>query len=224
MNPKPQSPISCHGGLVLDADKADRTEPPKATGCRTTGGATNRIQSCRSSVGPNASAAPAELEAAVTITRVSAEDLGGVLSLLESLQLPTAGVADHFGNFFVAKDKDDSLAGAIGLERYGTLGLLRSAAVAPRLQKSGIGSKLTRLLVDFAKAEGLTELVLFTPSAGDFFGRFGFVPANREDYSTQLKASSQWGACSCRNSAEFMRLGLRSDTSLRVQSVPRRKK
>jgi amino-acid N-acetyltransferase len=157
---------------------------------------------CSNALGPRA-----ELKPAVTITRASAEDLGEVVSLLEAQQLPTAGVADHFGNFFVAKE-NERLAGAIGLERYGTLGLLRSAAVAPRLQKSGVGSKLTRLLIAFAKAEGLTELVLFTPTAGDFFARFGFVPANREDYSTQLKASSQWGDCSCRKSAEFMRLGL----------------
>jgi N-acetylglutamate synthase-like GNAT family acetyltransferase len=144
----------------------------------------------------------------VTITRASAEDLGGVVSLLESLRLPTAGIADHFCNFFVAKKNDGRLAGAIGLERYGTLGLLRSTAVVPRLQKSGVGSKLTRLLIAFAKAEGLTELVLFTPTARDFFARFGFVPANRENYHAQLKASAQWGDCSCRNSAEFMRLEL----------------
>jgi amino-acid N-acetyltransferase len=141
-----------------------------------------------------------------------------VLSLLESLHLPTAGVADHFGNFFVAREKDSRLAGAIGLERYGTVALLRSAAVAPRLQKSGVGSKLTRLLIDFAKGEGLTELVLFTSTARDFFARFGFVPANRENYHAQLKASAQWGDCSCRNSTEFMRLGLQSEASGRCRA------
>jgi amino-acid N-acetyltransferase len=159
-------------------------------------------------VNDDISRSQAELDAVVTITRASAEDLGGVVSLLESLQLPAAGVADHFGNFFVAREKNGRLAGAIGLERYGTLGLLRSAAVAPRLQNSGVGSNLTRLLISFAKAEGLTELVLFTPTAGDFFARFGFVPANRENYHAQLKASPQWGDCSCRISAAFMRLGL----------------
>lgn len=168
------------------------------------------------------SAAPAEPETAVTITRASAGDLGGVLSLLKSLQLPTAGVADHFGNFFVAKDKDGGLAGAIGLERHGTSGLLRSAAVAPGLQRSGIGSKLAGLVIDFAKAEGLTELVLFTSTARDFFALFGFVPAHRENYYEVLKASAQWGDCSCRNSTEFMRLVLQSDASLRVHSAARR--
>jgi N-acetylglutamate synthase-like GNAT family acetyltransferase len=139
-----------------------------------------------------------------------------VLSLLGSLHLPTAGVVDHFGNFFVAREKDGRLTGAIGLERYGTVALLRSAAVAPGLQKSGVGSKLTRLLIDFAEAEGLAELVLFTSTARDFFARFGFVPANRENYHAKLKASAQWGDCSCRGSTEFMRLGLRSEASGRA--------
>jgi amino-acid N-acetyltransferase len=143
---------------------------------------------------------------------------------LESLQLPTAGVADHFRSFFVAKEKGGRLAGAIGLERYGALGLLRSAAVTPGLQKSGVGSKLTRLLIDFAKVEGLTELVLFTPTARNFFARFGFVSANRENYYPLLKASAQWGDCSSCNAAEFMRLGLQSDASLRMQSATRRQK
>jgi N-acetylglutamate synthase-like GNAT family acetyltransferase len=211
MNPKQQSATSC-GDLALKADKVGRSAPRRTTGRCGAEAATGRMQSHRSSVAPNALGPRAELKPAVTITRASAEDLIGVLSLLKSLQLPTAGVADHFGNFFVAKE-NERLAGAIGLERYGTLGLLRSAAVAPRLQKSGVGSKLTRLLIAFAKAEGLTELVLFTPTAGDFFARFGFVPANRENYHSQLKASAQWGDCSCRNSAEFMRLGLYADAS-----------
>ena len=214
MNSDQQSAASCCGGLVrsAEADRAGRTEPPR-TGCGGTEAAPIATPSCCASAGPHASAAHSERQIDVTITRASAEDLGGVLSLLESLHLPPAGVADHFDNFLVAKEKDGRLAGAIGLERYGTLGLLRSAAVTRGLQKSGVGSKLTRLLIGFAKAVGLTELVLFTPTARDFFARFGFAPANREDYAARLQASAQWGDCSCRNSAEFMRLELQPAAS-----------
>lgn len=149
-----------------------------------------------------------KLETALKIARASATDLGDVLNLLESLHLPTTGVADHFDNFFVARETSGRVVGAIGLERYGTIGLLPSAAVAPGLQKAGAGSKLTRFLIGFARAERLTELVLLTLSAQNFFARFGFVPANRENYNLQLQASTQWGERSCCRCAEFMRLGL----------------
>ena len=207
-NPEQPGLTSCCVDPLLNADKVDLAEASKTAGGKSTGGTPAENQSCGSSVGRNASTAHAALETAVTFARASTEDLGGVLSLLQSLQLPTAGVADHFDDFFVAREKHGLAAGVIGLERYSTLGLLRSAAVAPQLQRSGVGSKLTRLLIDFAKAEGLTELVLFTPTARDFFARFRFVSANRENYYAQLKASAQWGDCSCRNSAEFMRLEL----------------
>lgn len=218
MNPKQQSPTSCCGDLVLNPDKADPVEPRKTTGLCGTEAAPieNRdccSSDCCSSASRHPSSAHTELKTTMTIARASVEDIEGVLSLLESVHLPTAGVADHFGNFFVARENDGRLAGAIGLERYGTLGLLRSAAVEPGLQRAGVGSKLTKLLIDFAKAEGLTELVLFTPTAGDFFARFGFAAANRENYRAQLEASAQWGDCSCRNSAEFMRLGLQPEAS-----------
>lgn len=213
MNPKQPSLASCCGDFVLNADKTRLAKPSTMTACCGTEAATIGNQSGCASVRPDAPGAHTELATPVTIARASAEDLGGVLSLLESLHLPTAGVADHFGDFFVARNKAGRVVGAIGLERYGKLGLLRSAAVADQLQKSGVGSKLTRLLIGFARSEGLTELVLFTPSARDFFARFGFVPANRDDYSTQLRASAQWNDCSCRNSSEFMRLKLRPNAS-----------
>jgi SAM-dependent methyltransferase/N-acetylglutamate synthase-like GNAT family acetyltransferase len=179
--------------------------PARATGCCETKSSTVAIQGCCSSAAPKTAGSRKGAETAVTITRAAAGDLEGVLSLLESVQLPAAGAAEHFGDFFVAKDESGRLAGAIGLERYGTLGLLRSAAVAPGQQGSGVGSKLTKALIDFAKAERLKELMLFTPSAGRFFARFGFAPANREDYKDQLVNSAQWICCA---SAEFMRLGL----------------
>jgi len=137
--------------------------------------------------------------------RASANDLEPVLRLLESVQLPTAGVADHFSDFFVAKDDEGRLVGAIGLERYDSLGLLRSAVVTPGRQRSGVGSQLTKVMIDEAKGQRLTDLVLFTTDAQAFFSRFGFVPADRNEHRTWLSNSTQWSCCS---SAAFMHLAL----------------
>ena len=180
MNSTQHNSTSRCGDLALKADKVDLAEPPRTSDCCGTEATIVSSRSCGSNVGPTPSVAGAERETAVTIAPATAEDLGGVLSLLESLRLPTAGVADHFGDFLVAREKNGCVAGAIGLEYYGKLGLLRSAAVVPRLQKSGVGTKLTTLLIGFARGGGLTELVLFTPSGRDFFARSdSFPPTER---------------------------------------------
>lgn len=83
--------------------------------------------------------------------------------------------------------------GTVGLERYGQVGLLRSAAVAPELQHSGIGSCLTAALLERAANDRVEKVVLLTLTARDFFARrFGFSEATRSDYDKQLGASSEW--------------------------------
>ena len=57
-------------------------------------------------------------------------DYPAVIALLEAAGLPTAGVPQTLGDFLVA-DARDGLAGAVGLERYGSAALLRSAVVRP---------------------------------------------------------------------------------------------
>jgi SAM-dependent methyltransferase/N-acetylglutamate synthase-like GNAT family acetyltransferase len=198
--PLSASASCCAAGSTVS--QARKEEPLAKTSC--CGSVVTSIQSCCSNVSSKTKSSTGQ-KIAVTVTRAAAEDLEAVLRLLESVQLPTAGAAEHFGNFLVAKDEQGRLAGAIGLERYGPVGLLRSAAVAPECQRSGIGSKLTRARIDSAKAEGLKELVLFTFGAQLLAAKFGFAPANPEVYQAQLVNSNQWVCCA---SAQFMRLGL----------------
>jgi N-acetylglutamate synthase-like GNAT family acetyltransferase/2-polyprenyl-3-methyl-5-hydroxy-6-metoxy-1,4-benzoquinol methylase len=200
---KPDRPAACCTvGAAAGKASLPNASADKKTDCCTP--AFVGIQSCCASAFPAAQHSK-KRDAAVAIARAVAEDLDGVLRLLEAVQLPTTGTAGHFDTFLVAKDEQGRLVGAIGLERYGALGLLRSAAVLPEWQRSGIGSQLTRARIDLAKAEGVKELVLFTYTARLLAARFGFTPASREDYQEQLANSSQWVCCA---SAEFMRLAL----------------
>ncbi|MBL8207744.1 MAG: GNAT family N-acetyltransferase, partial [Blastocatellia bacterium] len=63
-------------------------------------------------------------------------DLPDVLALLEEVKLPTEGVAEHFADFLIAR-ADERVVGCVGLEKYGSYGLLRSLAVAPNFQGQG---------------------------------------------------------------------------------------
>jgi amino-acid N-acetyltransferase len=132
------------------------------------------------------------------ITKAVRADLADLLALLTEVNLPHEGVSEHLHNFFVARDEAYQLVGCAGLERYGSLGLLRSVAVSPGHQHTGLGSKLTAALLDHAAQHGIAEVVLLTATARDFFAnRFGFEQVNRQDFDDRLAESREWKLPRC---------------------------
>jgi hypothetical protein len=75
-----------------------------------------------------------------TIRIAKRSELDKVLKLLESLDLPGDGVEEHLDEFLVAEEAG-RVIGAVGLEVYGSVGLLRSLAVEPLEQACVSGSK-----------------------------------------------------------------------------------
>jgi N-acetylglutamate synthase-like GNAT family acetyltransferase len=149
----------------------------------------------------------------VSINPAAPNDLGDILGLLTAVGLPHEGVAEHLSGFLVARDGEGQLAGTIGLERHGSVGLLRSAAVAPGLQRSGLGSCLTSALLRRAEGDGIEKVVLLTTTARDFFARrFGFSEATRAQFDAQLSGSPEWRLPRC-SSAVCMALDLKGETS-----------
>lgn len=145
----------------------------------------------------------------MSITGASPSDLDDILTLLTAVNLPHEGVAEHLSGFLVARDGERRLLGTVGLERYGQVGLLRSAAVSPDVQHSGLGSSLMTALLESAANEGVEKVVLLTTTARDFFARrFGFSEAARFDYDGQLSASAEWCLPRC-SSAVCMTLDLK---------------
>lgn len=145
----------------------------------------------------------------ITITEASRDDLHDILELLSQVQLPHEGVAETLDTFLVARDESSQLIAAIGLERHGNTGLLRSAAVAPDYQGCGIGSRLTEKLLEQATSNGVERVVLLTTTASDFFARrFGFCETTRTVFDKELAGSSEWNLPRC-SSAVCMSLDLR---------------
>jgi amino-acid N-acetyltransferase len=145
----------------------------------------------------------------VAITNASANDLTDILNLLSEVQLPRDGVAENLNAFFVARDSSSRLVATIGLERKGNTALLRSAAVAPQYQGCGIGSQLTRHLLERATSDGVERVVLLTSTASEFFARhFGFCETPRAAFDDVLAGSSEWNLPRC-SSAVCMSLALK---------------
>jgi amino-acid N-acetyltransferase len=129
------------------------------------------------------------------IRSATESDLSAVESLLAASDLPTAGVRDNFSSFVVADD-DGAITGAIGLEKYGSVALLRSAVVSPDHRGSGVGRRLVEQLLERAEEAGIDELYLLTTTAEKYFPKFGFTPTTRETVPNAVKASAEFrGAC-----------------------------
>lgn len=144
----------------------------------------------------------------ITIAGASLDDLQDILDLLAQVQLPHDGVAENVSAFLVARDESSRLIATIGLERHGNTALLRSAAVAPEYQGCGIGSRLTKGLLERATNNGVERVVLLTSTASEFFARrFGFCETSRTEFEKELGGSSEWNLPRC-SSAVCMCLDL----------------
>jgi amino-acid N-acetyltransferase len=118
-------------------------------------------------------------------------DLSAVENLLSTSDLPVDGVRENFSSFVVAEDRG-AVTGAIGLEKFGTVALLRSAVVSPDHRGSGVGSRLVEHLLKRADEEGIKDLYLLTTTAENYFPRFGFTLTTRSAVPDAVKASAEF--------------------------------
>jgi amino-acid N-acetyltransferase len=118
-------------------------------------------------------------------------DFAAVAALLAAAGLPTEDLDSAPGlRFWVAVDA--ALTGAIGLESYGAVGLLRSLVVAPTHRNCGLGSALVRALEQDAAEKGTRMLVLLTQTAEPFFKRMGYQVIERDYVPDEVKHSAEF--------------------------------
>lgn len=131
----------------------------------------------------------------IIITGATAADVPVIEQLLVSNQLPTAGIADHWKTFIVARD-DGVVVGCAGSEAYQFVALIRSVAVAESHRSRGVGRRIVRQLLDRLSCRGIREFYLLTTTAQDYFAKRGFKPIDRDEIHPQLLASAEFqGAC-----------------------------
>lgn len=144
--------------------------------------------------------------AADPIRPARAADLPRVLALLSRLELPAAGVADHFEHFVVAGD-EAQLHGVAGLEVHGSSGIVRSVAVDPDRRGEGLGRRLAERVIADGRALGLRRLYLLTTTADAYFPRLGFRVIPRAEVAEDARRSVEF-AEACPATATVMLLEL----------------
>ncbi len=129
------------------------------------------------------------------IREATNRDLDAVERLLSASNLPLDGVKENFSSFVVAENEGE-ITGAIGLEKFGSVALLRSAVVSPEHRGAGVGRRLVERVLERAEKDGIEELFLLTTTAEDYFPRFGFTRTTRSAVPSAVEASAEFrGAC-----------------------------
>jgi N-acetylglutamate synthase-like GNAT family acetyltransferase len=135
------------------------------------------------------------LNPSIALRPAAPADWPAVEALLRAHQLPTEGAREHLSTYLLATHQGE-VVGCAGAEVYGHVALLRSVAVAPGLQRQGIGRLLVERLLQEARARDIAAVYLLTVTAPEYFAPYGFKRLKREDAPAALLASAEFqGAC-----------------------------
>ena len=145
--------------------------------------------------------------AAVLCRRAWSGDVGEVSRLLRAAALPTEGVDETLMPGTSVLVRDGAIVGCASVEVHGHTGLLRSVVVSPEMRGRQRGRALVRGRIEWAREQGLENLVLFTETAAGFFERLGFRPVPREELPPVVRGCFEYGFCPTTSTS--MRLDLR---------------
>jgi amino-acid N-acetyltransferase len=124
--------------------------------------------------------------------------------ILLSHSLPVDDLANvELVNFFGCGEEENP-KGVIGLEIFGSDGLLRSLAVESEVQGEGCGTSLLSALEQHSKSVGVENLYLLTETAEEYFKNKGFEAIDRECAPEPIKQTTQFSSL-CPSSATLMR-------------------
>lgn len=118
-----------------------------------------------------------------------------IVAILAAAALPTDDLERSQPRLWIARPTDAparAIVGTVGLELLGQFGLLRSLAVQPALRGGGLGSALVARVEAEARAAGVTQLVLLTTTAADFFAKHHYRVAERSALPPHVLATSEF--------------------------------
>src|SRR5262245_18706228 len=93
------------------------------------------------------------------IRQAAPGDWPAVAALLQANRLPLDGAKEHLNTYLLAVSNGETV-GSAGAEVYGDVALLRSVAVAPGLQRQGIGELMLIQVLAEARRRGIAALYL----------------------------------------------------------------
>lgn len=133
-----------------------------------------------------------------------------VTEFLTIYKLPVSDLMEGNTELFLAYDEEELVA-TIGLEKYGSTGLLRSLAVKESYRNLQLADKMIRGLFAVCESQQITDVYLLTTTAEKYFLKKGFLQVDRESVPHSIKQSREFRSI-CPASAVVMHR--RVDTSI----------
>ena len=130
----------------------------------------------------------------ITIRQATALDLAAAQSWLADAGLPSEDLTEKHMNKFLLAMEGDMPVGMIGMEHFGTVGLLRSLVVDPSLRSAGTGRRLVSALESAAMSQGVVELWLLTIGADGFFTRLSYDVRERSDSPASIQSTAEYSS------------------------------
>lgn len=127
-----------------------------------------------------------------------------LVTLLSACDLPVADISPSGPARFFGVVAEDELIGAIGLEPYGEVALLRSLAVKPDYRSHGMGLALLAYAEQYAASHGIHAVYLLTTTAAPFFLAHGYHKAERATAPAAIQSTAQFSGL-CPSVASFLR-------------------
>jgi N-acetylglutamate synthase-like GNAT family acetyltransferase len=136
-------------------------------------------------------------------------DSAQIIELLKSCDLPTEDLIEDWTGRFRVSRNDDAVVGAIGLDRFDRIALVRSLAVAPSSRGQGIASKLLSDIEQHARALGIDTQYGLTTTIETFLIERDYTPVPRDDAPTPIQETAEFREL-CPDSAALVMKDLRS--------------
>lgn len=146
--------------------------------------------------------------------------LDEIFPVLSGCDLPVADISASSPPQFFGFRVSDSVIAVIGLEKFQSVGLIRSLAVIPSYRGQGLALELVSYVESFANSHGVESLFLLTTTAEAFFIKLGYRPTSRQEAPQAIQATSQFSGLCPSSSAFLSKCIKRANPAVHTDSAP----
>lgn len=125
----------------------------------------------------------------IFVRRAEEKDLLRIQRLVAKAGLREKGIEQHVDRFIVVANKDDQLIGTVGVEKYGTDGLLRSLVLDSVMWNEYLSLQFLEVVLQHTKEQQIDTVYLCTKGTNMLFHYLGFQKTNVENVPDHVKKS-----------------------------------